>query len=127
MLLIDPATCLAVAIYFEARGELDADQLKVAEVVMNRVESKKYPKTVCAVVKQYKQFSFLNDAPEDELVINKKSEAWLDAVHFANVTLNAGGRQTPACHYVHHEIDNFWTKKLNGKQEGNHIFYDGGC
>lgn len=127
MLLIDPATCLAVAIYFEARGELDADQLKVAEVVMNRVESKKYPNTICGVVKQYKQFSFLNDAPEDELVINKKSQAWKDAMWFAEVVMKAGGRQVAVCHYAHHDIDNFWTKKMKGKKEGNHVFYKGGC
>ena len=127
MLLIDPATCLAVAIYFEARGELDINQLKVAEVVMNRVESEKYPNTICGVVKQYKQFSFLNNAPDNELIIDKKSEAWRLAVHLADVAMKAGGRTVDVCHYAHYDVDNFWTKKMTGKKEGNHVFYKGGC
>ena len=127
MMLIDPATCLAVAIYFESRGELQEHQMKVAEVVMNRVESKKYPNTICKVVKQYKQFSFLNDAPDTELVIDKKSIAWQTAKRLASVAMRAGGKSTDACHYAHADIDNFWTKKMDGKKEGNHVFYKGGC
>jgi len=74
MLLIDPATCMAVAIYFEARGELEINQVKVGEVIMNRVESKRFSNTICEVVKQNKQFRFLNNAPESELVIDKKAK-----------------------------------------------------
>jgi len=125
MLLIDPATCLAVAIYFEARGELLSDQIKVAEVIMNRVESERYPNTVCKVVKQSKQFSFLNGTPE--LTIEKKSKAWKNAVHLADITIKDGGRSTSACHYAHTDIDNVWTKKLKGYRYGNHVFYEGGC
>lgn len=43
-------TCLARNIYFEARGESLAGQYAVAEVTMNRVESKRFPDDVCAVV-----------------------------------------------------------------------------
>jgi spore germination cell wall hydrolase CwlJ-like protein len=125
MLLIDPATCLAVAIYFEARGEEPVHQIKVAEVIMNRVESDKYPNTICEVVKQHKQFSFLNGAPE--LIIDKKSEAWDTAVHLSNIAIKDGGKQTDACHYAHRDVNNFWTKKMEGLQAGNHVFYDGGC
>jgi spore germination cell wall hydrolase CwlJ-like protein len=125
MLLVDPATCLAVAIYFEARGELAVNQIKVAEVIMNRVDSDRYPNDVCAVVKQDKQFSFLNGAPE--LIIDRKSSAWETAKHLADITIQGGGRTTTACHYAHKDINNFWTKKLKGKEAGDHIFYDGGC
>ena len=125
MLLIDPATCLAVAIYFEARGEEPVHQIKVAEVIMNRVESDRYPNNICDVVKQDKQFSFLNGAPE--LIIDKKSKSWDMAQHLANITIKGGGRTTEACHYAHRDINNFWTKQLDGVQAGNHVFYDGGC
>ncbi len=125
MLLIDPATCLAVAIYFEARGEMLVDQIKVAEVIMNRTVSNKYPNSECEVVKQSKQFSFLNGEPA--LTIEKKSVAWSNAIHLANITIKGGGRSTAACHYAHIDIDNIWTKKLKGYQYGNHIFYEGGC
>lgn len=44
--------CLAEAIYFEARGESRRGWQAVAEVILNRVESSKFPSTVCAVVSQ---------------------------------------------------------------------------
>lgn len=45
-------TCLALNVYFEARGEPEAGQYAVAEVTMNRVASRHYPDTVCDVVYQ---------------------------------------------------------------------------
>lgn len=45
-------TCLALNVYFEARGEPVAGQYAVAEVTMNRVASGHYPDTVCGVVNQ---------------------------------------------------------------------------
>ena len=44
--------CLAEAIYFEARGEPIEGQVAVAEVVLNRVDDRRYPKTVCGVTNQ---------------------------------------------------------------------------
>jgi spore germination cell wall hydrolase CwlJ-like protein len=45
-------SCLALNVYFEARGEPLAGQYAVAEVTMNRVASGRYPGTVCGVVYQ---------------------------------------------------------------------------
>ena len=44
--------CLTEALYFEARGESLDGQIAVAEVILNRVDSPLYPRTVCGVVKQ---------------------------------------------------------------------------
>ena len=44
--------CLTEALYFEARGESLEGQIAVAEVILNRVDSPLYPRTVCGVVKQ---------------------------------------------------------------------------
>lgn len=44
--------CLALNIYYEARGESAAGQVAVGEVTMNRVRSGIYPSTVCNVVYQ---------------------------------------------------------------------------
>ncbi|NHB76706.1 cell wall hydrolase [Rhodobacter calidifons] len=44
--------CLTEALYFEARGESLEGQIAVAEVILNRVESPLYPRTVCGVVRQ---------------------------------------------------------------------------
>lgn len=51
--------CLAETIYHEARGEPIAGQRAVGNVVLNRVQSNKFPDTICKVVYQPKQFSWV--------------------------------------------------------------------
>ena len=43
-------TCLALAIYFEARSEPVVGQLAVAQVVLNRVVDERHPDNICDVV-----------------------------------------------------------------------------
>ena len=65
--------CLAANIYYEARGEPLAGRMMVAQTTLNRVNSAKYPNTICKVVKQSKQFSWYSfwgvEKPKDK-------EAW---------------------------------------------------
>src|SRR4029434_5577000 len=51
--------CWAAAVYFEARGEPIEGQLAVAEVVLNRAASGEYPSSICEVVMQPAQVSFV--------------------------------------------------------------------
>ncbi|WP_324753033.1 cell wall hydrolase [Roseovarius sp. Pro17] len=44
--------CLSEALYFEARGETVKGQFAVAEVILNRVDSPRYPDTICGVINQ---------------------------------------------------------------------------
>ena len=44
--------CLTEALYFEARGEDPRGQFAVAEVILNRVDSARFPNEVCAVIHQ---------------------------------------------------------------------------
>ncbi|MEL7132221.1 MAG: cell wall hydrolase [Pseudomonadota bacterium] len=44
--------CLSEALYFEARGEAIKGQFAVAEVIMNRVRSARFPDNVCGVINQ---------------------------------------------------------------------------
>lgn len=44
--------CLSEALYFEARGETVKGQFAVAEVILNRVASSRYPNSVCGVINQ---------------------------------------------------------------------------
>ena len=53
--------CLSQAVYYEARGESLAGQQAVAQVVLNRARHPGFPKSVCAVVFQTCQFSFVCD------------------------------------------------------------------
>ena len=42
--------CLVEAIYFEGRSESISGMLGIGVVILNRVKSKRYPNTICAVV-----------------------------------------------------------------------------
>jgi len=121
--------CLALAIYFEARSENLQGQIFVAETVVNRVESKRYPNTHCGVVFQYKQFSFLNDVYDKKKPLYiKNKKAWNESVKLAYKYVTATPDVHDACHYARHEISNKWTKHFDlAVKVGSHSFYDGGC
>ena len=51
--------CLATTVYYEARSESLAGQLAVANVVLERSKSGRFPRDLCGVVKQAGQFSFV--------------------------------------------------------------------
>lgn len=57
----DETACLAGAVYFESHGEPLVGQLAVAKVILNRVRSGRYAPTICGVVTQPSQFSFVHD------------------------------------------------------------------
>jgi len=65
--LTEQELCLAEALYFEARGETVLGQIAVAEVILNRAESDRFPDTVCEVIYQGSerrnayQFSYVCD------------------------------------------------------------------
>lgn len=44
--------CLTEALYFEARGETVKGMFAVAEVILNRVDSSRYPNSACGVINQ---------------------------------------------------------------------------
>ena len=44
------AICLALNVYYEARGSNLADKAAVADVVLNRTLDRRYPATICGVV-----------------------------------------------------------------------------
>jgi len=44
--------CLTEALYFEARGETVKGQFAVAEVILNRVDSQRFPDSLCGVINQ---------------------------------------------------------------------------
>lgn len=50
-------TCLTRVILYEAGAESRSGQLAVAQVVLNRVRSGRFPRTICGVINQRGQFS----------------------------------------------------------------------
>lgn len=75
--------CLAGAIYFESRGEPMAGQLAVAQVVVNRAESRLFPSSYCGVVYQRAQFSFVKGGNMPR--IKRGTSAWNRAKKIARI------------------------------------------
>jgi spore germination cell wall hydrolase CwlJ-like protein len=116
--------CLAGAVYFEARGEPLDGQLAVAEVVLNRMASGKYPTSICAVVKQPWQFSFVRNGRFPP--INKASESWRQAVAIAHIarTNLADELDSNVLWYHATYVAPSWGRRLTRVgQIGAHIFY----
>ena len=116
--------CLANAIYFEARGEPIEGQLAVAEVVLNRTQSGRYPATICDVVTQPWQFSFVRD----RIIPNadRSSESWRRAVAVARIAEAGASRLLPRDVLWYHAdyVSPSWGRRLaRNTKIGLHIFY----
>jgi hypothetical protein len=81
--LDDEMRCLAGAVYFEARGEALAGQLAVAQVIVNRTEDGRFPRSYCGVVSQPGQFSFMRGKRMP--AVREGSPAWERAVAVAHI------------------------------------------
>lgn len=121
--------CLAEALYFEARGESLRGQIAVAEVILNRVDSKRYPGSVCGVVQQGQhrrnacQFSYNCDGRSNRIG-NKKSFNKLGKL--AYVMLNGAERELTgnALYYHNDTVRPRWSRKMvKTARIGRHIFY----
>jgi spore germination cell wall hydrolase CwlJ-like protein len=115
--------CLAGAIYFEAKGEPLEGQLAVAEVVLNRSKSGRFPTTICGVVKQKSQFSFIRGGRFPP--IQKSSAAWRKAIAIAHVAMQdlAESRAGSAMFFHATYVSPGWRGLKRVAQVGNHIFY----
>ena len=114
--------CLADAIYFESKGEPLAGQLAVAEVILNRTKSGRYPATVCGVVKQPSQFSFVRGGRIP--AVPGDSPAWRKAVAIAHIAMNDLADSPAAKALAFHAayVSPGWRMKRVARV-GNHIFY----
>lgn len=122
--------CLATAVYFEARGESYRGQAAVAQVVMNRLHHRLYPKTICGVVYQNQnmrnacQFSFACDGIP-ETVDDPKS--WKQAEDIAKQVSNGDLYLTEVANATHYHaayVYPDWAPRLHRITKiGQHIFY----
>ena len=114
--------CLAGAIYFESKGEPLPGQLAVAEVIINRTKSGRYPTTMCGVVKQRGQFSFVRAGRLPP--IPKQSAHWRKAVAIAHIALkdlaDSPARNALSFHATY--VSPRWRMKRVATV-GNHVFY----
>ena len=114
--------CLAGAIYFESKGEPLAGQLAVANVIINRSKSGRFPTDVCAVVKQRGQFSFVRGGEIPS--IDEGRASWRTALAVAKIALEAAW-DSPAPKAL---FFNTADRRPGGNLTkiamiGNHVFY----
>lgn len=122
--------CLDEAIYFEARGEPEAGQAAVAQVVLNRVESGHYPASICGVVYQNRrrhnacQFSF---ACQGKTLRVTEPVSWKTAVRIAREVLLGGDYSAEvggSTHYLADYAHPRWARTLQRMDViGHHTFY----
>ncbi|MDQ2877531.1 MAG: cell wall hydrolase [Pseudomonadota bacterium] len=119
---IDEETrCLAGAIYFESKGEPLSGQLAVADVVLNRAKSGRFPDTACSVVTQPGQFSFVRGGRMPAIPSNSQ---YRTAVAVAKVAM-ADAWDSPAedAMYFHaRRVAPAW-HRVKVAAIGNHLFY----
>ncbi|MES2914775.1 MAG: cell wall hydrolase [Pseudomonadota bacterium] len=118
--------CLTEAVYFEARGESLDGQVAVAEVILNRVDSRLYPRTVCGVVKQRAgggcQFSYVCTGKKK---MSEKAAADL-AGRIARAMLDGAPRVLTdgATHFHTKGVRPSWAKRFAKTASiGSHLFY----
>lgn len=115
-------TCLAGAVYFEAKSEPLAGQLAVGRVIVARSKSGRFPNSYCGVVYQPSQFSFIrgNAMPG----IDRGSRQWRNAVAIAQIAHAAAWRSPVegALYFHASRVSPGWRLARLG-QIGNHVFY----
>jgi spore germination cell wall hydrolase CwlJ-like protein len=114
--------CLAGAVYFESRSESLAGQLAVAHVVINRAESGRFPRTLCGVVYQKSQFSFVRGGQMP--AINTSHRQWRNAVAIAQIARDGSWQNAaPGALFFHaRHVSPGWNRPRIA-QIDNHIFY----
>tara|TARA_R110001592_G_scaffold236760_1_gene495345 strand:- start:2820 stop:3254 length:435 start_codon:yes stop_codon:yes gene_type:complete len=122
------ALCLALTIYHEARGEPIFGQRLVAEVVMNRVASEKYPNDICQVVTQKKQFSYIGRG--NKLTMPDDPISWYRATKVANRAINnyldglSFSSDTQMMYYHTKYVNPYWSETMRKTHSiGKHLFF----
>ncbi|WP_299373538.1 cell wall hydrolase [uncultured Tateyamaria sp.] len=121
--------CLSEALYFEARGETVKGQFAVAEVIMNRVASARFPSSVCGVINQgtgrkYQcQFTYTCDgAPET--IHEPRAFAQVGKVARTVLDGRAPDLTNGATHYHTTAVRPNWARVYTKTAKiGVHIFY----
>ncbi len=138
-------SCLASALYHEARGEPVEGQIAVALTIINRATSRAYPPTICGVVYQNShrynkcQFSYTCDGRSDipgnldtYVLMQKLSDKVLTMAQKTNEAKQSGliglsptiAHALFATHYHRHDVAPSWSKKLKVvARVGDHVFF----
>ncbi|WP_171098384.1 MULTISPECIES: cell wall hydrolase [unclassified Ruegeria] len=121
--------CLAEALYFEARGESVKGQFAVAEVILNRVDSTRFPDSLCGVIQQgtgkkYQcQFTYTCDG-QKEVIHEKRAYERVAKVARAAIDGLTEDLTEGATHYHTKAVRPSWSRVYKETARiGVHIFY----
>lgn len=120
--------CLALALYWEARGESRSGMVAVGWTIFNRAQSSEFPATLCGVIYQGGerkgcQFSWWCDGKSDR---PRDRDSWIRArVLAAELLTNPPPDPTGNALFYHStSIRTPWKRKRTRTATiGNHIFY----
>lgn len=114
--------CLAIGVYYESKGEPLEGQLAVAEVILNRAESGRFPRSVCGVLTQRGQFSFVRGGKLPQPP--RSARAWKTALAVARVARGDiwDSKVSNALFFHARYVSPGWRRPRVGSV-GNHIFY----
>ncbi|RYM14471.1 cell wall hydrolase [Sphingobium cupriresistens] len=114
--------CLAGAVYFESKGESLEGQLAVARVIINRAKSGRFADSLCGVVYQPSQFSFVRG--HSMPAVRADSRSWREAVAIAQIAMNDSwvSRAEGALFFHARRVSPGWGKAKLAMID-NHIFY----
>lgn len=113
--------CLAIAVYYESKGEPLEGQLAVARVIMNRAQSGRFASTLCGVVRQPGQFSFVRGG---SIPAARDSGNWRTAVGIAKIAQADlwNAKHEKALFFHAKRVAPGWRMARMGSI-GNHVFY----
>ena len=113
--------CMAVAVFYESKGEPLKGQMAVAHVILNRVDSPRFPSSVCGVVTQRSQFSFVRGG---RLPSARPGGQWETAKAVARAAM-ADSWDSPvggAMYFHATRVSPRWNRAKVATL-GNHVFY----
>jgi N-acetylmuramoyl-L-alanine amidase len=116
----DDIYLMAQIVYAESRSEPYDGKVAVASVILNRLESPGFPKSIEQVIKQKAAFSCLKNGTIDVVPDKISYNAVLDALKGKDPTNNAVFFYNPKI------ATSSWMKqvsKTNVKPIGNHVFF----
>lgn len=114
--------CLAIGVYYESKGEPLAGQLAVADVILNRTTSGRFPTSVCGVLTQRGQFSFVKGGRLPD--VDTSRPAWKTAVAIARIaTQDLWDSPAEGALFFHaRRVSPTWNHTRVASL-GNHVFY----
>ena len=121
VLSLSNVECLASAMWHEARGESLTGQIAVAHVILNRAKYEQ--KSICAIIKAHKQFSFVHRG-----VVPHAPKEWLVRAVSSIKAYSLKDESRGARFFIHQRAKPLWSRRKRLVAHiGKHKFYRDKC